>query len=573
MSFASPILTATLRAKDETGNTLKGIVRGFTRAFTDIAKVAAGILLRDVTRAMVSIGKESITLGAKIETLQNSFTAFKGDVDDSVLSLDTLRASVDGTVSDVDLLTAANQALALGLPVDQLNDLFAAARKVGAAMGRTTLQSVQDLTTGIGRQSKLILDNLGIIVNAEAAYDDYAATLGKATSELTDNERKTAFTNAAITQLNDKAEILGDNISNITTMNEKFTTSITNLKTEIGTFLIPIISDLTKQFTEEWLPSIQDIVEMFRSRDFTGIGELIKDMFRKSIDKVVAFLDGVDWDSVWMSVVDIATDAFNDLSSKVQTIISNIPWADTWDSLVTYAGTLWGLVKDKLTDWGQRFKDEVIPKEGDWAGIFETLGAFAEKIWTEVMAPAIEDIVTVMKAWLPSTTDEWADAWLSLWDFGKELWPRLLAKATDIAKEFAKFIRDTDWSPLITALNDTIGQLIRDAISNALKTGVISGIGGLLGASKSGYVQMLEDSVTTSPTTDGVLPPQLPTESLTPSPGAGTSRDERLQSLQGTSFIFNIANFIGLDDATTRKNLRTALADIDISELQRRGVR
>ena len=230
-------------------------------------------------------------------------------------------------------------------------------------------------------------------------------------------------------------------------------------------------------------------------------------------------------------------------------------------------------MKDKLVDWGQKFKDDVIPKEGEWAGIFDSLGVFAEKIWSEVMTPAIQEILPIMKAWLPSTTDEWADAWLSLWDFGKELWPRLLAKATDIAKEFATFIRDTDWTPLITALNDTIGQLIRDAIASALKTGVISGIGGLLGASKSGYLQMLEDSVTTSPTTDGILPPQLPTESLTPSPGAGMSRDERLQSLQGTSFIFNIANFIGLDEASTRKQLANVIASIDIVELQRRGVR
>ena len=573
MSFASPILTATLRAKDETGNTLKGIVRGFTRAFTDIAKVAAGILLRDVTRAMVGIGKESITLGAKIETLQNSFTALKGDTDESVLSLDTLRTAVDATVSDVDLLTAANQALALGLPVDQLNDLFAAARKVGGAMGRTTLQSVQDLTTGIGRQSRLILDNLGIIVDAETAYEEYALSIGKASSELTLQERKTAFTNAAITQLNSKAEILGDNISNITTLNEQFNTSLTNLKTEIGTFLIPIVSDLVKQFTDDWLPSIQNIVEMFRSRDFTGIGELIKDTFRKAINRVVAFLDGIDWDSVWTSIVDIAVGVFNDLSGRVKNIIDSINWTEVWDSLTTFAGTLWGLVKEKLIGWGDRFKEDVLPQDdAAWAAAWGTLMDFAGKLWDEYFIPALKEILPIIEAWLPQNTQDWADIWTGLWAFAGEMWDTLLGKSGDVATEFATFIKDTNWEPLITALDETIGEAIRGVIkaawSKAIETlPLISGLGSFGGGAALSLQELIEKLKPADPMTEpGVTGAERIATGFIPPQTSGADRSN-------VGVTINIANFIGLDEASTRKQLANVIASIDIVELQRRGVR
>ena len=50
----------------------------------------------------------------------------------------------------------------------------------------------------MGRQSIMMLDNLGIIVDTQKAYDDYAKSIGKASSELTDQEKKIAFNSAAL---------------------------------------------------------------------------------------------------------------------------------------------------------------------------------------------------------------------------------------------------------------------------------------------------------------------------------------------------------------------------------------
>jgi hypothetical protein len=241
--------------------TLTGIVKAVTaeasRKFKALEKVlnrtskemtvleqagatAAGMLMRDMVNGLTASFGEAVKLGGSIETLSNSFDSLKGDVTDEVLSLETLREATQGTVSDVDLLTAANQAMALGIPKEELNDLFSAAMDVGHAMGRTTLQAVNDLATGMGRGSRLILDNLGILVDTEQAYVTYAETLGKTSSELTESEKKTAFMTAAMVSLNEKAEVLTGTTSEAQIAQEQFSAQMVNVKSSVGGALTPL---------------------------------------------------------------------------------------------------------------------------------------------------------------------------------------------------------------------------------------------------------------------------------------------------------------------------------------------
>jgi len=577
------------------------VVGGFTRAFTDIAKVAAGVLLRDVTRAMVSIGKESIMLGAQVETLQNSFNALKGDTEDSVLSLASLSAAVDGTVSNVDLLTAANQAMALGLPIDDLNNLFAAARKVGAAMGRTTLQSVQDLTTGIGRQSKLILDNLGIIVNTEQAYEDYAKALGKSSSELTDNESKTAFANAAISQLNKKAAILGDNISNVTTMQEKMTSSIKNLKTEIGTYLIPIVTDLTDVFIKDMIPQIKEIIELFQSRNFEEIGTRIRTFLVDSFSTAIAFLKTIDfmgmfqgligkinWGQVWNSLQLYASRLWvllgnwlGQAQTAFNTWFAGVNWNQVWVTLLTFVGGLWDQVKPYLTGWGDKFKALLPQGQKEWEGIWSALFDFLGVLWSDYFKPVITEVLSALSAFLPKDTTEWANLWYGLWAYATVLWGELLKAAGDMGKAFATWVTTTNWNPLIVALRDTVGEAIKNSIVEGIKSGAVSGIAGLFGLlgteTPLGEILGMNPSAYSgtggTPTSSSMgellgIDPSVYSGARNPSTGF----QDRMESIRDTITI-NIGNFIGLDEASTRRALANAISGCDVDELKRRGVR
>lgn len=112
--------------------------------------------------------------------------------------LSNMKAATRGTVAELDLMVQANQAAMLGLDLSRFDDMMEIARGASLATGQSMDFMLQSIVTGIGRQSKLILDNLGIVFNLERAYDRYADTLGKTADDLTEVERKQAFTNAAM---------------------------------------------------------------------------------------------------------------------------------------------------------------------------------------------------------------------------------------------------------------------------------------------------------------------------------------------------------------------------------------
>ena len=155
-------------------------------------------------------------------------------------SLEELRRATQGMVSDSDLLLRANEALALGIPTEELDELFGAAIRLGKAMGIDATQGIQSLTLGVGRQSRLVLDNLGIIVRAEDAYIKYARSVGKTTQSMTENERRIAFQTMALEKITEKAAILGDNISATDRAMDQWTATIKNVTTGLGEMLGPL---------------------------------------------------------------------------------------------------------------------------------------------------------------------------------------------------------------------------------------------------------------------------------------------------------------------------------------------
>lgn len=219
-----------------------------TMSFKDSAKIAAGVLMRDLVRGLTQGAIAALKMGAQIRTLKNSFDALSGSTEEYVPSLVELRRATRGMVSDTDLLLRANEALALGIPTENLDDLFDAAVRLGKAMGIDATQGIQALTIGVGRQSRLVLDNLGIIVRAEDAYEEYARSIGKSSDALTDNERRIAFQSVALEKITEKAAILGDNIGSTDMIMDQWSATIANVTTRVGELLGPL-GALTPIFT------------------------------------------------------------------------------------------------------------------------------------------------------------------------------------------------------------------------------------------------------------------------------------------------------------------------------------
>ncbi|HUV64837.1 MAG TPA: hypothetical protein VMW24_13140, partial [Sedimentisphaerales bacterium] len=165
-----------------------------------------------VTMALTAVikGAERLQEIAPVQRAFDSLSRSIGSTADVMIS--KLRPATLGLMSDFDLMKQLNQAVALGVATDekQMSKLTSSAVKLGRALGLDVNRAMESLVTGIGRQSRLMLDNLGIIVKAEDAYERYAKGLGKTSDKLTEQERKAAFTAAAMEALDKAVAKLGN---------------------------------------------------------------------------------------------------------------------------------------------------------------------------------------------------------------------------------------------------------------------------------------------------------------------------------------------------------------------------
>ena len=195
-------------------------------------------------RQLIRFGKES----AKLENVTRAFNTLTGSVNTTFNGLHKLQKATDGTVSKIDLLTQANNALILGVTdsVDEMAEMFDIAQRLGRALGQDTATSVESLITGIGRQSKLMLDNIGIVVKSQEAYEDYANKINKTAEELTDSEKKTAFFEATMESARKKVATLGVEVLSTQDAYDQLGVATTHLANQIGSFLSPLVLTLAK---------------------------------------------------------------------------------------------------------------------------------------------------------------------------------------------------------------------------------------------------------------------------------------------------------------------------------------
>jgi len=188
---------------------------------------------------------------SKVENMERAFKTLSGEVDHSQESLNKLKDATNGTMSEFDLFQQANNAMILGVSKnsDEMAEMFDIAQRLGRALGRDTASSVESLITGIGRQSRLMLDNIGIIVKADEAYESYAKKLGISVDQLTDQEKKQAFLTATMESARAKVKDIGDEIDTNQDVYDNLGRATEELSVATGKLLEPTLIKTSKAFT------------------------------------------------------------------------------------------------------------------------------------------------------------------------------------------------------------------------------------------------------------------------------------------------------------------------------------
>ena len=200
----------TSRKVQSLGGRVKGFFTANAAAFTAAAAGAAAVVgaVSAAVVAVVKLGQR----GAVVGDVQREFAGLSVTVGETAKAmLGALRRGVVETISDFDLMSAANKAMGAGLRISagDAETLAAGARLLAKRTGGDTTQAFKLLTTAMASGTTTSLRQLGVFVDQKAAAEAYAISIGKTRAELTDAERAAAFNVATLSELRDVISAAG----------------------------------------------------------------------------------------------------------------------------------------------------------------------------------------------------------------------------------------------------------------------------------------------------------------------------------------------------------------------------
>ena len=174
----------------------------------------------------------------------DSLTASYGVNGSRIIS--ELKKISSNTISTMVLVEKAGTAMMMGIAPDKVIHLMEIAKATARMTGQSVSQAFSDILLAVGRQSKMILDNLGIIVSVEKANEAYAISLGKTRTELTDTDKKMAFMNATLLAGEELMRRLGEQSETTRDKMDRLTTVFANLKIQIGAATLALVGFIEK---------------------------------------------------------------------------------------------------------------------------------------------------------------------------------------------------------------------------------------------------------------------------------------------------------------------------------------
>lgn len=183
----------------------------------------------------------------QIEKSFNAVAKSAGYMGDEMLL--SLQKSSRGLITNTDLMKNFNMAASLVSTqfATKLPEAFEYLGKVSASTGQSMDYMLDSLVRGVGRLSPLILDNLGIQVSLNEAYEEWATINGRTVDSMTKTEQQMAVMDQVMRKLKENTAGMSDEFG---TTGERIKTSMENAKDAIGRNLVPALESAGEKLTE-----------------------------------------------------------------------------------------------------------------------------------------------------------------------------------------------------------------------------------------------------------------------------------------------------------------------------------
>ena len=269
--------------------TLAANIFAVTAAFSAFRKSAQ---IEELEANLVRVGNVG---GRNLRQLSEEITALTGNAIDAEQALRT---------------TA--QATTQGFSSKQLQDLTRVAKGAAISLGRELPDALDRLVRGTAKLEPEILDELGIIVRLDDAAEQYATSIGKTASQLTQFEKQQAFANAVTEQGLKK---FGD-IAKVAKANpyDQLAATFSNLTKTLfeglNTALIPFVEFLSEKPT-----ALIGVVSIFASGIINQLTPALSEMASEGKEKFEALSKAAD-------------KAAKAVETKYQAALKNLPETD-----------------------------------------------------------------------------------------------------------------------------------------------------------------------------------------------------------------------------------------------------
>jgi hypothetical protein len=277
------------KALTSTSNNLKNFTGG-------IQKIAGTIGIAFGVQQVAAFGLEVSKLAGQAEAVEAAFRRLS----DSETLMKRLKEATGGTVSELELMKRAVMASNFDISLEALPRLLEFATLRAQQTGQSVDYLVDSIVTGIGRKSKLILDNLGISAAQLSQELKGVSTEASTVGEVAEAVGRIAEKNLA--------NMAGFS-ENAATKLQRLSASWENLKVAIGqaangtgalgtslNFLNGILENLTKTFgdpsIEQYIKAakeLKDLRQQAASRGDLEEWERINMFLEQALDKIRAY--------------------------------------------------------------------------------------------------------------------------------------------------------------------------------------------------------------------------------------------------------------------------------------------
>lgn len=231
-------------------NTIEIVVTAKDMATGEMAKINRALKnfaqsyygLRQMATDIYGVGKAIYDFAKEAARLADVRESFKYMAEQAGLSagevMEAMNRAAKGTMDSHQMMLMANRIMAsdFGASAEDIGTAIEISRLKAKQFGISVDEAFTRIVLGAQRHSKVILDDLNILLDETEAQEMYARILGKTTDELTNTEKRAAYWNAILSEGRKELKKYGDVTSKQDPFN-RLERSLKQLGAVVGTAL------------------------------------------------------------------------------------------------------------------------------------------------------------------------------------------------------------------------------------------------------------------------------------------------------------------------------------------------